>query len=146
MRYLAKISGLYPDDPILAARVDAAMDQETDAFMGPTVAKYSERFGIALDEEAKGKSCNVIASEVMPRHLAMVERLLQESPTGWIAGTEEPSPADFMWYCRFVYYLSEFEAFSERLRSLEDYPCCKQFVNKVASLNAVKDYYANKSE
>ena len=35
MQHLAKVSGLYPDDPTLAAKVDAAMTQETHAYLGP---------------------------------------------------------------------------------------------------------------
>merc|ERR1711957_845874 len=60
LRYLAKLSGLYPDDPIVAAKIDAALDQEADAFAGLTVASYSTRFGIDLDGDAKSKSYQTI--------------------------------------------------------------------------------------
>ena len=58
LRYLAKISNVgYPlDDPIMAAKVDAALDQENDSFTGMTVATYTTRFGIPLDDEMKTKS------------------------------------------------------------------------------------------
>ena len=41
MRYLGKLSGLYPSDPLLAAKVDAVMDEEADLLTGLSVSKYS---------------------------------------------------------------------------------------------------------
>lgn len=105
LRYLGKLAGLYPsssnnngNDDILAAQIDAVMDQATDAFVGTTVVTYSTRFGIVLDEIAKTKSCTNIGKDVTPRHLTYVEKLLQESTTGWLVNTTQPSPADFIWY------------------------------------------------
>jgi len=45
LRFVGKRAGLYPEDPVLAAHVDAIMDQEADALMGFRVTKYQERFG-----------------------------------------------------------------------------------------------------
>ena len=98
LRYLARLAGLYPEDLIAAAKVDAICEQAADAFLGSTVVSYSTRFGIVLDDEAKRKCCDMIGNEVTPRHLAMVEKILAESTTGWIANTEKPSQADFVWY------------------------------------------------
>jgi glutathione S-transferase len=144
LRYLAQIAGLYPSDPLLAAKVDACMAQEGDAFLGPTVVMYNTRFGIPMDDELKKKSMEMISSDVMPKHLENLERLLKASSTGWLAGTEEPSPADFMWYSRFVHYMADTKAFPEKLRKLEDYPLLQAFCDKVGSLEAIKDYYAEK--
>ena len=140
LRYLAKISGLYPEDPLLAAKVDAIMDQETDAFVGPTVVSYSSRYGIAMDDEHKAKSNELIAAEIIPRHLTFAENMLHNSPTGWIAGTEEPSPADFLWHSRMVDYLPEYKGLPEKLAHMEDYPACKKFVEKMSALEAVQEY------
>jgi glutathione S-transferase len=144
LRYLAKISGLYPEDPILAAKVDAALEQETDAFMGVTVASYTTRFGIAMDEDTKAHAYEIISTEVLPRHLGSVEKLFKQSSTGWIAGTEEPSPADFVWYIRLADFIPEKKELSDKIKSLEDYPACKAFVEKFKSLEAIKEYYAKK--
>ena len=41
LRYLGKLSNLYPkDDEIYAARIDAIIDQENDMFTGLSVSKY----------------------------------------------------------------------------------------------------------
>jgi glutathione S-transferase len=144
LRYLAQIAGLWPSDPLLAAKVDACMAQEGDAFLGATVVTYSTRFGIPLDDESKKRAMETISSDVMPTHLKNLERLLKASSTGWLAGAEEPSPADFLWYSRFVHYMAAAEAFPEKLRKLEDYPLIQAFCDKVGSLEAIQEYYTKK--
>ena len=145
LRYLATISGQWPtNDPILAAKIDALMDQETDMFTGTTVATYTTRFGIILDDENKQKCMDMIVSEVLPRHLASIERQLKASATGWIAGTERPTPADFIYYSKFAHYIASHDALPEKLRTLQDYPEIQKFVDKVSSLEQVKSYYAAK--
>jgi glutathione S-transferase len=147
LRYLAKLTKLYPEDPLEAAAVDAAFDQETDAFVGALVATYNThaRLGILLDADAKAKAFKSISDEILPRHLGNVEKMLKASSTGWIAGTQEPSPADFVWYSRFADYLPEHTELSDKVRSLEDYPACKAFVEKFKSLEAIKEYYSSKN-
>merc|ERR1711957_440138 len=108
---------------------------------GLTVASYSTRFGIDLDGDAKSKSYQTISREVLPRHLGNVERLLESSATGWIAGTKEPSPADFVWYGRLADYIPSKRELTEKVRTLRDYPGCREFVKKFGSLEAVKEYY-----
>lgn len=48
MRYLGKLSGLYPSCPIQAAKVDAIIDEEIDLFTGLGVSRYQGTFIIAL--------------------------------------------------------------------------------------------------
>lgn len=142
LRYVSKIAGLYPDDPLLAAKVDAALDQECDAFIGTTVATYSSRYGIAMDDASKAKTYETISSEILPTQLRSIEKLLHASTTGWIAGTEEPSPADFAWFGRLNDSLPEKAEFPDKLKSLEEFPTLKAFIEKFKSLEAIKEYYA----
>lgn len=144
LRYLGKLSGLYPEDPLVAAKVDAILDQETDAFSGVTVCTYSTRFGIELDDSAKEKSYETISKEVLPRHLGNLEKLLEASSTGWLADTEEPSPADFAWYCRLADALPTKSELSDSIKKMDGYPACKAFVEKMKSLDEIKEYYAKK--
>jgi glutathione S-transferase len=139
LRYLAKISNLYPEDPLEAAKVDSIYDQETDAFIGATVASYTTRFGIDLDDDAKAKAFEAISTEILPRHLANIEKLLKASSSGWIANTQEPSPADFVWYSRLTDYIPEKKELSDKIKSLEDYPACKEFVKKFETLEAIQE-------
>eukprot|EP00545_Synedropsis_sp_CCMP1620_P007883 CAMPEP_0119009722 /NCGR_PEP_ID=MMETSP1176-20130426/4557_1 /TAXON_ID=265551 /ORGANISM="Synedropsis recta cf, Strain CCMP1620" /LENGTH=229 /DNA_ID=CAMNT_0006962291 /DNA_START=76 /DNA_END=765 /DNA_ORIENTATION=- len=145
LRYLSKLANMYPDDPIVAAKVDAALDQETDAFTGATVATYSARFGIPLDDKGKARCYDILSTEVLPRHLGDIEALLTLSPTGWVAGTPEPTAADFVWYCRFAQYLPDnSKHFAPHLSSLENYPACQGLVDQMSKLEAVQEFYAPK--
>jgi glutathione S-transferase len=144
LRYLSKIAGLHPEDPVLAARVDAIMDQENDAFTGTTVVSYMNRFGLELDGETKEKAYNTISTETLPHHFRSVESLLKASSTGWIAGTEEPSAADFVWFARLADFVPNKAEFSPKLKTLEDFPVLKDFVERFKSLEAIKEYYGKK--
>ena len=104
IRYIAKLapeSGLYPADALLAARVDALLDQEADLRQGLTCSKYQERFGFAgaLGGEGSAATTAVRAAlndDVLPRHLGDLERVASASGTGWLAGTAGPTVADFV--------------------------------------------------
>mmetsp|Transcript_24817 Transcript_24817/g.36725 ORF Transcript_24817/g.36725 Transcript_24817/m.36725 type:complete len:224 (+) Transcript_24817:84-755(+) len=144
LRYLGKLTKLYPEDPLLAAKVDAVFDQETDAFTGATVASYTTRFGIELNDDSKEKCYELISNEVFPRHLDSIESLLKSSSSGWIAGTEEPSTADFVWYTRLADYIPAKKELSDKVKSLEGFSSCKAFVEKFRSLDAIKEYYESK--
>jgi len=141
MRYLGKLSGLYPmKDHILAQKVDAAMDQATDVFTGSTVITYGLRYAVDLSPEAKEKSFEHYNQTVLPGHLKRAERYIETSATGWIAGTEEPSPADFVWYCSLTNMAAKKEI-SEKNKSLECFPKLKAFVEKFESLDSIREYY-----
>lgn len=141
LTYLSKISGKYPEDPLVAARIDAALCAEADAFCGTTVATYSYRFGFSPDDETRAKIFQCISDEILPRHLKNIEKQIQDSPTGWIAGTTEPSVADFLWFCHFYSGIPEKTEYSDKVRSLEDYPTLKAFVEKMLTLEAVAKFY-----
>lgn len=146
MRYLGKLSGLYPmDDHILAQKIDAVMDQASDVFMGSTVLTYSLRYALDLTAEAKTKSYELYNESVLPGHLVRAERILESSPTGWIAGTETPSPADFVWYCSLVNMAAKKEI-SAANSGLESYPKLRAFKEKFESLEAIKEYYRKEKE
>lgn len=141
MRYLGKLSGLYPTtDHVLAQKVDAVMDQATDVFMGSTVITYGLRYAIDLSPEATAKSYEHFNQTVLPNHLKKVQRFFDASATGWIAGTEEPSPADFVWYCSLTNMAAKKEI-SEKIKRLVDFPKLKAFVEKFESLDEIKQYY-----
>jgi len=146
MRYLGKLSGLYPmKDHILAQKVDSIMDQANDVFMGSTVLTYGIRYSIELTPEAKEKGYEHFNETVLPEHLKRAERVIETSSTGWIAGTEEPSPADFVWYCSLVNMAAKKEI-SEKNKTLEGFPKLKAFLEKVESLEAIKEYYNKEKE
>jgi glutathione S-transferase len=103
-RYIAQISGdesLYPSDPLKAAKVDAICEQTNDMYAGILPATYQERFGFdtALGGPAGDGTKKVQAklrSDVLPRHLGFLQKLLDASKSGWLADTAGPSAADFI--------------------------------------------------
>lgn len=137
IRYLGKIGGrdLYPSDPIAAARVDAILDQEADAFMGLRVSRYKERFGFSSETILTEKATEAVRKEInrtiIPRHMGFMEKLLKSGATGWLAGTKEPSVADFFWY-------PTFEAlklgWSDDETILDDFPEILKFMAKFEKL------------
>jgi len=105
MRYLGKLTGLYPTCPIKAALVDSLMDFEADLFAGLSVSRYSERFGYSvLTPENIAVIRKELNDKVLPAQLANLEKLLQKSQTGYAAGTDEPSIADFVLVPRLEWY------------------------------------------
>jgi len=146
MRYLGKLSGLYPtSDHILAQRVDAVMEQAADVFMASTVLTYGLRYAIDLSPEAKEKSFEYYNETILPCHLRKVELYLESSASGWMAGTAEPSTADFVWYCSLM-NMADKKEISEKNKSLEDFPKLKAFVAKFASLEEIKEYYKERED
>jgi glutathione S-transferase len=83
-------------------------------------------------------------NEVLPRHLANLERLLEQSPSGWIAGTAGPTIADFILVPRLQWLSSgTLDGISKTI--LEPFPKLRALVSKVMSLPAVVAYYESKN-
>lgn len=95
LRLVGKRTGLYPTDEVLAARVDALMDYDADIFHGVRVLKYKERFGFPEESFDTQLVVKALLDSVLPRHLGNLCKVLEESTTGWLAGTPKPTIADF---------------------------------------------------
>uniref|UniRef100_A0A0G4G871 Glutathione S-transferase n=1 Tax=Chromera velia CCMP2878 TaxID=1169474 RepID=A0A0G4G871_9ALVE len=144
-RFIGKLSGLYPSDPVEASMVDAVMDQEADITMGLTCTRYAERNGFAAIGSAEDpvyaaikKSLN---DEVLPRHLGNLEKILKKSPSGWIGGTPEASIADFVMAPRLEWIPSNFGIDPDILAK---FPAVSAFIDKFNDLDSVKKYYSEK--
>ncbi|KAJ1491740.1 glutathione S-transferase [Baffinella frigidus] len=139
MRYIGKQTGLYPTDPVKAALVDSIMDQEADMTSGITCCRYQERFGFEVLGGAEGEGTKTaytaIAERVLPRHLAMLERVMQDGGTGWVAGTPEPTIADFTLAPRLQFIASGIDGIPSSC--LDAYPGLKGLIGKVRELPAV---------
>ena len=147
LRYVAKLSpatNLYPADPLLAARVDAVCDLEADAFVGVRVSKYKERFGFGFLNEDKyaGELAGVaeaLNKEVVPRHLTNLAKLLEAGKTGWLAGTREPSIADFVWGPVLDSINNGWTGDKDALTA---FPSLRTFHARFREIPSVKAYYA----
>lgn len=148
IRYIASLShgSLYPTDPVLAAEVDSLMAQEDDAFAALTCVRYQERFGFEVmggaGSELTLQAETALAERVLPRHLGFFERKLTESKTGWLAGTDGPSIADFTLVPRLM-WLRSGEACSKMGHTdFEAYPKINALIAKLMALPAVVEWYA----
>jgi glutathione S-transferase len=81
--------------------------------------------------------------EVLPRHLQFLENFASASTTGWIAGTEGPSIADFVLAPRLRWLVSGAQAgISTEL--LSGFPHLQGVVDRVFALPQVVEYYAQR--
>jgi len=146
LRYVAKLSkpdmkSIYPSsDAILAAKVDAIADQEADCFMGTRVSSYKGRFGFGFLDEEENKALSELATKnqketVIPNHFALLAKQLHASKTGWIAGTDGPSIAEFHWMPVLKWY-------DGKVLDVNDYPKIKEWMDKFYDLPEIKDWYA----
>merc|ERR1719334_939114 len=148
IRFIGKLKPekeLYPANPIVAAKVDAVMDQDADAFMAATALRYASRngFGVLDKEENKkirDEARNDVITKVIPGHLEKLSALLKAGGTGWIAGTQKPSTADFMWGLR----LKSLGEWLGEPKILENFPLLIEFVEKFFELEEVQTYYKNR--
>lgn len=147
LRFLGKIANpeleLYPQDAVVAAHVDAVLDQEGDAFMGFRVARYKERFGFSTDvltEEVTKKVTAKINAETIPRHLGHLERMLTSGGTGWLAGTPNPTIADFQWVIT-LNSLQTDGGWTGKPDILDGFPGLKTLIDRFYAVPAIKQYY-----
>jgi glutathione S-transferase len=101
-----------------------------------------ERYGFGfMDETHVAAARKSLNDEVLPRHLAGFEKLLAESPSGWIAGGAEPSIADFILVPRLQWLVEPGtnEGISPTL--LEGYPKITTMMAKFMALPAIVNFY-----
>lgn len=141
MRYIGKVTGLYPSCPKEAALVDAVMDEEIDLFVGLSVSRYKERFGFAcLGPSTVATIRASLNDEIIPRHLECLESLMMKSKTGWIANTKTPSIADFVLVPRLQWLISGVnEGISKNI--LHPFPMLRALIDKLMGLPRIVHYY-----
>ena len=141
IRYIGKISCLYPSDPVEAAMVDSLIDQEIDMFSGLSVSRYRERFGFeCLSDETVATVRKALNDEVLPRHLLFFEKMLTNSTTGWVANTSGPTIADFVLVPRMQWLES---GANDGISSdiLASYPAIKAMMSSLLSSPRIEEYY-----
>jgi len=144
LRFIAKLapeSGLYPKCPIQAAQVDAIIDQEADAFQAFRTIHYKKRFLCdGISDEVAADLKNKINETVIPSHFAALEKQLEKSKSGWLAGTEQPSIADFQWGST-LRGVSHGWTGSKTVLDAEKFPKLVAFEKKFHDFGAIKKYY-----
>ena len=154
LKFVGKHAGLYPrDDDWLAARIDSLMDEEIDLFTGLTVSRYPWRFGLdaAGLQGVNDRECATTAKvraqlngDIIPKHLAHIEKILTDGGTAWLAGTDSPTVADFVFVPRLQWLVTSNDGIDPGL--LAQYPKLQALVDALMALPAVVSYYAGRGE
>jgi len=151
LKFVGKQGSLYPtDDDVLAARIDALLDEENDLFAGLTVSRYPFRYGFdavglqgvndrGCPETAKVRAA--LNSSVLPKHLTHLEAILAAGGTGWLAGTPGPTVADLLFAPRLCWMLHENDGVDPGLLTACA-PGLADLVRRVYALPPIKDHYA----
>ena len=87
---------------------------------------------------------NDLNTNILPRHLSYLEKLMIKSKTGWIASTQGPSIADFVLVPRLQWLASGANDGIETT-ILQQFPALCALIDRFMNLYAVKKYYANKT-
>jgi glutathione S-transferase len=95
-----------------------------------------------LDEETLSTVRKALNDEVLPRHLQNFDRLVQKSPSGWLAGGPEPTIADFMVVPRLEWLVKPGVHMGISTSLLDGYPNLLKLIKKFNDLPAIKKYYA----
>ena len=152
LRYLgrgvAPADKIYPSDPLEASLVDSILDAEVDLFTGLGCSIYKSRFGFDIlenrsdSEELVGEVRKSLNNEVLPRHLGNLEKIMENSSTGWIANTTNPSIADFVLVPRLQWLAKLGGGISEGI--LEPYTKLRSMMDRLMSLPEIVVYYEKK--
>eukprot|EP00750_Incisomonas_marina_P000351 INCI10262.1.p1 GENE.INCI10262.1~~INCI10262.1.p1 ORF type:complete len:289 (-),score=46.40 INCI10262.1:82-852(-) len=152
LRYIGRIAPgdmLYPTSDVeTCALIDSVIDTDTDVGVSVVMHNYGHRFGYQhLSAEVQAEAAKHIIEEVFPLRLTQFERLLEQSPTNWIAGTQGPSIADFV----LALHLKGLEEGSElrdqnkaRLAGIvsKGFPRLTQLLKDFFAVPAIAAYYA----
>jgi len=103
-----------------------------------------ERFGFGFLNEDKyaGELAGVaeaLNKDVVPRHLTNLAKVLEAGKTGWLAGTREPSIADFVWGPVLD---SINNGWTGDANALTAFPSLRTFHARFREIPSVKAYYA----
>eukprot|EP00931_Biecheleriopsis_adriatica_P106589 TRINITY_DN81017_c0_g1_i1.p1 TRINITY_DN81017_c0_g1~~TRINITY_DN81017_c0_g1_i1.p1 ORF type:complete len:239 (-),score=59.00 TRINITY_DN81017_c0_g1_i1:232-948(-) len=150
LRYIGRQAGLYPEDPVVAAQIDAIIDEEADALMGLRITKYmdppfKEPFGFAAwitddgDVESRRDEIN---QEIIPKRMALLEAAIITGRTDWLAGTPGPTIADFFWVP--IFQMIQSGEWGVPASVMKPFKQLQKLVKRFLALPAIAEYYAQK--
>ncbi len=132
-RFLAQLTGLQPEDPLMRGEVDALYETSQEMFMplNPTI-------NFAVGEKFESMRSELL-EQIQPR-LADFERLLNAKPDMPFFFGETP------FYCDFgVFHHVNLALFLDE-RLLGAYPRLREYMSTLAGLAGVREYLANRPE
>tara|TARA_B110000438_G_C15797440_1_gene643504 strand:- start:71 stop:748 length:678 start_codon:yes stop_codon:yes gene_type:complete len=138
LRFAGHSAGLIPKDPYQSAKADEFIDG-----MGPLARALDSTFGISdLDERIHRRKDLFNPQGDGSKNLALLERKISRSETGWAAGTDDMSIADLKLFTEL------FSLFSGNYDGIDasvicDYPYLLKYHEKIASEPRILAHYAN---
>ena len=78
--------------------------------------------------------------QVIPRHLGTLNAQLVKGGTGWLAGTAQPSIADFFW-AGWLAWAKESSWFGEGADPMSNTPELASWMTRFFELPAIVSYY-----
>ena len=136
LRFVGHDVGLVPRDRFQSAKVDEFIDG-----MGPLATALNTTFGISDDEERIRLRKELFSNGAGAKNLALLERKISQSKTGWAADTDDMSIADLKLFTEL------FALFSGNYDGIEasvicDYPQLLKYHEKVANEPRIRAHYA----
>ncbi|EFJ46564.1 hypothetical protein VOLCADRAFT_109826 [Volvox carteri f. nagariensis] len=137
-RYTAKLAGLYPEDPLKAARADEAV-----FLMADFMDLFNPAFYLPAEERAKARQ-EILAGKGKDKLQLLNKHVSNLGEDGYVAG-DKLSFADLGIFTSLSAIISGvYDGIPPTL--LDDYPALKAFRNKIANEPGVKAYYEKHGE
>ena len=102
------------------------------------------RFGFAEDAFNVSKVTRALSEEIFPRHLGNLEKILAASESGWLAGTPEPTIADFFLVPSLEWLQNGCNTDGISTSLLVKCPHVLRLIQKFHDIPSVRKYYKDK--
>jgi glutathione S-transferase len=137
LRFAGHDAGLIPENRFQAAKVDEFIDG-----MGPLATALNTTFGISdVEERIRLRKKLFTPQGAGTKNLALLERKISQSQTGWAAGTDEMTIADLKLFTElFALFSGNYDGIETSV--ISDYPQLLKYHEKVANEPRVKAHYA----
>lgn len=136
-RYIAKLVGLYPEDPWEAALADQAVAAFQEAVFDVFCTWYL--YSLPL-EQRPAANAEVVAGPVLRTRLQNVNRLVEAAGDGFLVGGKLTF-ADIVGFTYLSWLVSEYWPGVPKT-VLDEFPALKAFRSRIASLPQVQAYVA----
>jgi len=140
LRFVGQDVGLVPEDRFQSAKVDEFIDG-----MGPLATALNTTFGISDEDERIRLRKELFSPQgAGTKNLALLQRKVSQSDTGWAAGTDEMTIADLKLFTElFALFSGNYDGIEASV--ISDYPQLLKYHEKVANEPRIKAHYATVS-
>ena len=140
LRFVGHDVDLVPEDRFQSAKVDEFIDG-----MGPLATALNTTFGISdEDERIRLRKELFLPQGAGTKNLALLQRKVSQSDTGWAAGTDEMTIADLKLFTElFALFSGNYDGIEASV--ISDYPQLLKYHEKVANEPRIKAHYATVS-